>query len=134
MAKKAKGKSLMDVKKLPFVQRVYLQFYIYFALRYSSYKEQLVESLNTLKKGLAVESEQTKKMFEIYVKYTRGEASKRELKEANHQFQDVLKSLGLGTLIILPFSPVTLPLVIKLGRYFGVELVPDAFQSNQDRK
>lgn len=90
--------------------------------------ENLRKSLLVLKKGLAQEKEETKRMLQIYHKFTIGDATEAELQEANQQFIDVLRSLGLSIVVILPFSPVTLPALVKLGNKLGIEILPSAFR------
>jgi len=80
-----------------------------------------------LKLALAQEKKETKEMLIIYKKYTQGQATKEEMKVANEQFVDVLKGLGLGVFAVLPFAPITIPIIIKLGRIVGVEVMPSAF-------
>lgn len=91
-------------------------------------REHLQRSLLVLKQGLAQETQETKKMLQIYQRYTRGEVSELELQEANRQFVSVLKSLGLSIVVILPFSPITLPALVKLGDKMGVDILPDSFK------
>ena len=109
-------------------QKLWLQAYIYFALNANYLRDRVVNALETLKVGLANESEQTKEMLRIYVLQSQGEATAAEIKEANKQFRDLIKGMGLGVIIILPFSPITLPLIVKLGRKLGVEVLPDSFK------
>jgi hypothetical protein len=66
-------------------------------------------------------------MLMTYQRFTKGQASKLEMEEANKQFIDVIRGLGLGVLAILPFSPITLPFVVKLGERIGVNVLPSAF-------
>ena len=73
-------------------------------------------------------------MLGIYRKYTLRQASPEEMKIANQQFIDVLKGLGLGVFAILPFSPITIPVMIKLGRMVGVEILPSSFSDNSQSK
>lgn len=87
----------------------------------------LKRGLLTVKQGLAEESRQTKTMLITYQRFTKGQASKLEMEEANKQFIDVIRGLGLGVLAILPFSPITLPFVVKLGERIGVNVLPSAF-------
>jgi hypothetical protein len=87
-------------------------------------------SLLSVKQGLAQESRETKVMLATYKRFTEGRASKLEMKEANKQFVDVIRGLGLGVLAVLPFSPITLPLVVKLGDKIGVNVLPSAFMIN----
>ncbi|MFQ3189834.1 MAG: hypothetical protein ACI936_000960 [Paraglaciecola sp.] len=87
----------------------------------------LKRGLLTVKQGLAQESRETKIMLITYQRFTRGQASKLEMEEANKQFVDVIRGLGLGVLAVLPFSPITLPFVVKLGEKIGVSVLPSAF-------
>jgi len=66
-------------------------------------------------------------MLLTYQRFTRGQASKLEMEEANKQFVDVIRGLGLGVLAVLPFSPITLPFVVKLGEKIGINVLPSAF-------
>lgn len=68
-------------------------------------------------------------MLDTYYRYTRGQASAEQMQQANKQFQSFLKTIGLGALVILPFAPITLPAVIQLGKYLGVDVIPDSFQT-----
>jgi hypothetical protein len=54
------------------------------------------------------------------------------MKQANQQFIDVLKGLGIGVFALLPFSPITIPLVIQVGKWVGVDILPSSFK--QDNK
>jgi hypothetical protein len=85
-----------------------------------------------LKVALSQEKAETRHMLTIYKKYSQRQATKDELAIANKQFVDLVKGLGLGVLAVLPFSPITLPLCIKLGRWVGVDILPSAF-TNQPK-
>jgi hypothetical protein len=87
-----------------------------------------------LKIALAQEKQETKEMLAIYKRYTQGQTNSAELKRANEQFIDILKGLGLGVFAVLPFSPVTIPLVVKLGRLVGVDVLPSSFSINKSIK
>ena len=73
-------------------------------------------------------------MLSIYRRYTQGQTSKEELKRANEQFVDILKGLGLGVFAVLPFAPLTIPLVVKLGSLVGVDVLPSSFNMNKSIK
>jgi hypothetical protein len=90
--------------------------------------------LLAVKRGLAQESRETKVMLITYKRFTRGQASKLEMQEAHRQFVDVIRGLGLGVLAILPFSPITLPFVVKLGEKIGVNVLPSAFMKNMQEE
>ena len=85
--------------------------------------------LLTVKRGLAQETRETKIMLTTYQRFTKGQASKLEMLEANKQFVDVIRGLGLGVLAVLPFSPITLPFVVKLGEKIGINVLPSAFMT-----
>jgi len=105
-------------------------------LKHSDFKEKLKSSLVKLKEILKQESQETKQMFETYQRFSRGEASKKEMEEANEQFRDLIKGMGLGVILVLPFSPITIPLVVKLGQRLGVDVFPSAVkeQMSKDKK
>ena len=86
--------------------------------------------LLAVKQGLAQESRETKVMLVTYKRFTKGQASKLEIQEANEQFVDVIRGLGLGVLAVLPFSPITLPFVVKLGEKLGINVLPSAFMKD----
>lgn len=90
-------------------------------------------SMVCLKLALAQEKEETKEMFEIYGKGIKGEANKKDLAIAHSQFFDLLKGLGLGVFALLPFAPITIPLLIKLAKLVGVDLLPSSF-NQQDKQ
>jgi len=86
-----------------------------------------------LKWALAQEKQETKEMLAIYTKATRGRADKQEMAAAHAQFFDILKGLGLGVFAILPFAPITIPLLLKLASIVGVDLLPSSFSSKQNK-
>ena len=45
------------------------------------------------------------------------------------QFGEVLKNLGLGFLVILPFSPVTIPFLFKKAQELNIDLVPNWYKA-----
>jgi hypothetical protein len=98
----------------------------------------LRRSMLALKVALAQEKQETKEMLNIYKRYTLGEGKKSELRVANKQLVDICKGLGLGVFAILPFAPITIPLIVKIGQWVGVDVLPSSFsinnKSNQNRK
>lgn len=87
-------------------------------------------SLLVLKKGLAQETVETKDMLATYHRFTRGQATPEEMQEANRQLKDVFKGLGLSVVVILPFSPITLPAIVKLGEKVGIDVIPSGFKES----
>lgn len=96
-------------------------------------KKKIQKILIRIKRELAKETRQTHFMFKVYGRHLQGRSSKNELKAANRQFAQVLKSMGLGILVVLPFAPVTLPFVVKIGKYFGIDILPDYFKDEEEK-
>ncbi|MFC3034769.1 hypothetical protein ACFOEE_19875 [Pseudoalteromonas fenneropenaei] len=104
-------------------------------VRISKRRQQLKlrRSLIALKFALRQERDETKVMLDIYRRYTVGQAKPRELKIANAQFFDLLKGLGLGVFAVLPFAPITIPIIVKLGQWLGVDVLPSSFNFNKPK-
>lgn len=96
------------------------------------YRDVIRKGLIALRDAFAQETVETKEMFDIYLRFTQGKASKEELKRAEDQLQDVMRTLGLTFFSILPFAPVTIPAIVKLGEKFGIEVLPSAFRKKKD--
>ncbi len=94
----------------------------------------LKRDMLVLKDALAQEQQETKDMLVAYGRYTRRQASKQELKQANKQLADIVKGLGLGVFAVLPFAPITIPVVVKLGKVAGVDILPSSFNNLSERK
>gem|GEM_PF-212556 len=91
----------------------------------------LRRNLLVIKRGLAIETQETKVMLNTYHRYSQGSASKEEMDLANKQFGNVVRSLGLGIVVLLPFSPITIPAIVKLGEKLGVNVLPSSFDFSQ---
>ena len=92
--------------------------------------KELEGTFKKIKLGLEQESRETKEMIRIYIKYTRGESNQEEMKKANAQFRDFLKTIGLGVLAALPFAVVTIPLMVKWGKKIGIDIIPTGFKES----
>ena len=68
-------------------------------------------------------------MLDVYIKYVEGNVSEEELENANEQLKEILKSLGLGILIVLPFSPITLPYIFSKAKELDIDLIPNWYKS-----
>lgn len=97
-------------------------------------RRRIRRDLLMVKQALAQEKEETREMLIIYRKFTQGDATRAELKEANEQLVDVVKGLGIGVFATLPFAPITIPFIIKLGKFVGVDVLPSAFYEQDDKK
>ncbi len=85
--------------------------------------------MKKLQQSFLTENIQNKKMLDIYIKYAEGNVSEEELENANEQLKEILKSLGLGILIVLPFSPVTLPYIFSKAKELNIDLIPNWYKS-----
>lgn len=97
-------------------------------------KLRLKRQMLGVKLALAQEKQETKQMLSTYRKFTQRQASNDEMIEANKQFVDLLKGLGLGVFAVLPFAPITIPLVVKVARWVGVEILPSSFYDMDNLK
>ena len=68
-------------------------------------------------------------MLDAYANYIDGTASDKEIDEANYQLKQVFRSVGLGILVVLPFSPISIPYVLKKAKEHNIELIPDWYKA-----
>ncbi|MGI4992096.1 hypothetical protein ACRXCV_05675 [Halobacteriovorax sp. GFR7] len=113
------------------IEEIYIEVLLCFASKKKGLLLKLRKSLITLRDGLEKEGVETREMFNTYGRYTQGRASKEEMREANKQFVEIIKGLGVGVLLVLPFAPLTIPFVIKLGQRLGVDIIPSSFKSKE---
>lgn len=90
--------------------------------------EKIQKYLLKLKDSFLEESEENKKMLDVYIKSIEGEASDDEIDYADNQLNQIFKSLGLGVLTVLPFSPITIPFVIKKAQELGIDIIPNWYK------
>lgn len=90
-------------------------------------RKQMIVQLKVLKRGLAQEKNETKYMLKVYRDFLQGRADRHQLVIAHQQMKDIIKAMGLGALLILPFSVLTLPILVKLAEKLGINLFPSAF-------
>ena len=94
----------------------------------------LVLVLKRIRRALERESIETKDMIMTYLKFTQGLATEEEMKSANLQFQDFLKTIGLGVFAVLPFAPLTIPFLVTFGKKIGIDVIPDSFREEFNRE
>ena len=90
-------------------------------------------ALAVLKVTLKYDTESSREMLKTYYSFTQGNTTKEDLEKANKQLNIVLKELGFGVLTVLPFSPITIPLVAKLARKYDIDIVPDWFKDSVNK-
>lgn len=92
-------------------------------------KVRMRRSFLKLKFALAQEKLETIHMLNTYKAHSLGKSNKADLKLAHQQLGDILKGVGLGMFLLLPLSPVTIPIIIKLAKRFGIDILPTAFNT-----
>ena len=93
------------------------------------FTKRLNKILSKLQESFLEENRENKKMLDIYIKFAEGSASSKELELANSQLRQILKNLGLGILLILPFSPITLPYIFSKAKELEIDLIPNWYKS-----
>ena len=91
--------------------------------------KKIKQYLLKLKDSFLDETEENKKMLDTYISFIDGTASDSEIEEANNQLKQIFKSLGLGILVILPFSPISIPYVLKKAKELDIDLIPEWYKA-----
>lgn len=86
--------------------------------------QMIEQDLAKLKMALRREMGAVQGMIETYYRYIAGKADKHEMERANAEFRNFLKTLGLGALIIIPGSFITIPLIVKIAKSKGIDVLP----------
>jgi CRP-like cAMP-binding protein len=87
-------------------------------------EHRLVDEAQRVRTYFAAQWGRGKVMTATYQNYLRGTATREEMERANAVLRDYLKMAGIGTLLVLPGAPLTIPLVAKLGKALGVDIFP----------
>ena len=85
--------------------------------------------LHRLQESFLEENEENKKMLDIYLRYVEGDATDEDIDYANNQLKQNLKSLGLGVIVVLPFSPITIPYILKKTQEFNIDIIPNWYKA-----
>jgi|TARA_B100000900_G_scaffold404822_1_gene413669 hypothetical protein len=85
--------------------------------------------LQRLQESFLEENEENRKMLDIYLKYVEGDATEDDINYANNQLKQNFKSLGLGVLVVLPFSPITIPYILKKTKEFDIDIIPNWYKA-----
>ena len=54
--------------------------------------------------------------------------TKDAMDKANNQFTDLIKNVGLIGVFALPGGLVAIPLLVKLGKKFGIDILPKSYK------
>jgi len=93
-------------------------------------KQYVLNTLSIYRKFMKRESSQTKEMIFVFKdllhKQLGGNSnpSEQDIKEAIKQLKDVGKIAGLLPLVLLPGSILTIPLLVKLGKRYNIDILP----------
>ena len=87
-------------------------------------EQRLVDEARRVRAYFGAQWGRGKIMTATYQNYLRGTATRTEMEQANAVLRDYLKIAGIGTLLVLPGAPLTIPLVAKLGKVLGVDIFP----------
>ena len=79
--------------------------------------------LENLANALKEENEANTEMLDNFYAYLETD-DKRYLQLANNQLKEILKGAGFGILLILPFSPITIPYLFKRAKKLGIDIIP----------
>lgn len=108
--------------------------------RYLESQKRYLKSVSHILTGLKQEKEETRTMMRTFFnvltqKLPQGkQPEESEIKEALEQLKDVHKMAGLLLVSITPGSIVTLPALCALGRRYGIEILPSAFQKDDEQE
>ena len=83
-----------------------------------------------LKEKLTEETESSRTMLKTYSDYIKGEATDEELDKANNQLNEILKELSLGLMAVIPFAPITIPMIAKFAKKHNIDLLPEWFKDS----
>ncbi len=111
---------------------LFAKIILFLATRSRLFRKDLIKTLRRLKIVLKVETEDSKKMLHIYRKYLNSNASHDEMTWANNQFRDLFKTLGIGAILLLPFAPITLPLIVIVSKKLGIDILPESFSRDSE--
>ena len=86
--------------------------------------------IDFLKEKFTDETESTRTMLKIYSDYVKGEASDEDIEKANKQLNEILKDLSFGLMAVVPFAPITIPMIAKFAKKHNIDLLPEWFKDS----
>jgi hypothetical protein len=106
-----------------------------FSEKISIHKEKANKAFQELIVNLKVEATETQVASKIFVKYIKeGNVSKKEEQELKTQVYDLLKVLGIGIpFALIPGASLLIPFLIKIANKKGVQLLPTAFNEEDNK-
>ena len=97
-------------------------------------KHQVYDRLEKIFLAIKNEQKETQELGLLLKKYAlqSGNLTRDEMRIVKDQFMDILKIAGLSIPLIMPFSPVIIPLMMKLGQKVGVRILPTSFYDEEE--
>ena len=86
--------------------------------------------IDFLKEKFTEETESTRTMLKIYSDYVKGEACDEDIEKANKQLNEILKDLSFGLMAVVPFAPITIPMIAKFAKKHNIDLLPEWFKDS----
>ena len=83
-----------------------------------------------LREKFTEETDSTRTMLKIYSDYVKGEASDEDIEKANTQLNEILKDLSFGLMAVVPFAPITIPMIAKFAKKHNIDLLPQWFKDS----
>lgn len=103
-------------------------------------QKKFLESVDKVIVGLNQEREETQVMAKTFFRVLTHRLPKgrkpedEEIQAAIEQLKDVHRMAGLLIFATLPGSVITLPAIYAVGRRYGIEFLPSAFQKKADEE
>tara|TARA_B100000963_G_scaffold237194_1_gene207367 strand:+ start:952 stop:1245 length:294 start_codon:yes stop_codon:yes gene_type:complete len=94
------------------------------------FEKRINKLIGPLKEKFKEESESTRAMLKTYSNHIKGEASDEDLERANYQLNELLKDLSLGLMTIIPFAPITIPMIAKFCKKHNIDILPQWFKDS----
>ncbi len=86
--------------------------------------------IDFLKEQFTEETHSTRTMLKIYSDYVKGEANDEDIEKANKQLNEILKDLSFGLMAVVPFAPITIPMIAKFAKKHDIDLLPEWFKDS----
>ena len=86
--------------------------------------------IDFLKEKFTEETESTRTMLKIYSDYVKGESNDEDIEKANKQLNEILKDLSFGLMAVVPFAPITIPMIAKFAKKHNIDLLPEWFKDS----
>ena len=91
-------------------------------------EDEMKESLEKVKAVMQHEIKNTTSLWNTYQKAATGDATFKEITEANKKLQKLLVSARFGALMLVPGSFFALPALVKFAKEYDVNIIPESVQ------